>query len=164
MHTWEIAVVLSIVLAASSTALVVLWPWSKRWAHQNRLHASATRSERVIRAESVRLLDRALRELVVMRRSCAKSVGKTSLRELNNLIDEIQLVRDQVKSDYLPSPTSLHLGRDIGIEWLTACEQLEELCEALAIADGLDQDPAVEGVRDVQLALTAVRRFVLEPL
>lgn len=160
--TWEVAAVLFVLLITGASALTLLWPRSRAWTKSNRLHTSATRSQRAIRADGLRLLDRALRDLTNAATDDRSSQAAVS-SEFTILIREVQLIRSQILTDYIPSPANLRGSRDAGTEWLSACELLEDQCRRM-LESAIAGDLNIEERMEIQHTLRVVRKLILEPL
>lgn len=130
---WIVVAVLAGLLVVLSILAAVLWPRSKRWAAQSRLHRLAVRNEANLRGDARGLLDDALRVLGEARRHCLATSQNDDAGQLASLVHQLEAVRDQVACDYTPSPPNAR-GRSLepGLDRLLASEAVGRCCEALA--------------------------------
>jgi hypothetical protein len=161
---WLVVVGLVTLLVVLAIGLVALWPRSLRWASANRLHRVAARNEAEIRSDTRRHLDRALRCLVKVRGDQEFCDRHDDAAQLGRLISQLEVVRDCVATDYVPSPANApRLGREVDLVRLTASETIERECDGLMkrMKSGRGLSAAMESVHQ---ALKEVddRRFELQ--
>jgi hypothetical protein len=100
---WVIVVVLAALIVISAVALVFVWPRSRRWAGQNRLHRRAASTEASLRRTARDQLNEGLDALGSARRDCLTNGYSEDAQRLSLLIREIATLRDQVTFDYAPN-------------------------------------------------------------
>jgi len=104
---WAVAAVvvaLAVLVLVGSVGAVVLWPRSRLWAIHSRLHRLATKNDGDLRRDARYDLDDALRMLRSARQACVRSGQVDDAAELALLMHGIEMARDQVACDYVPSP------------------------------------------------------------
>ena len=130
---WLVTGVLVLVLVVLVAAVARLWPVSRRWAMLNRLHRVAARNEAELRAAARRELAEAGRSLQAARRSCVLSGRPGQASEVDRLLRDLEVARDRLASDYVPSPANApRQRRELGLAALDATETVAACCAAAA--------------------------------
>jgi hypothetical protein len=130
---WTVAGVLVVLIAVMGIGVVVLWPRSKRWGLENRVHRLAKANEASIRRGTRRALDQALRALATAKKVCRREGRANDAGQLSSLLHEVEVVRDQVACDYTPSVIDIRDGHfEIDLERLMASEVVRDCSVGLA--------------------------------
>jgi hypothetical protein len=160
---WVVVGVLAALIVTSVVALVFLWPRSRRWAGQNRLHRRAARTEASLRRTARDQLDEGLDALGNARRDYLTNGYSEDAQRLGLLIREIATLRDQTAFDYAPNIVDVpHRRPERELGQLTAGD-VEQQCLGIAreAHDGLPLSTgylgglqrAIDGMNDRRLVL-----------
>ncbi len=154
---WESVAILVALLVIASAAAVLLWPRSRRWSLQNRLHRVATHNEAGVRRDTRDQLDGALRSLGRARRDRLRAGSEDDVQQITLLIKQIETARDQAACDYVPSPANARTRRrELDLDQLLASEVLGERCQALAVQVRKGQTIFPEQLNEAREALERV--------
>lgn len=131
-----------------SIAVLRLWPASRRRARLNRLHTLAENNQAEMRSAALRQLDDALRALTAAQRYQVSHGRQDGAAQTGTLIHRIEMARDRIASDYLPSPANAPgQRRELDLASVQASEAVAASCAAIQarIRDGAPLPPGLLG-------------------